>query len=412
MNEQQGHDESVERAAIQRRTVQILSASQVIGGIGNGAGFAVGALIIKDVSGSSAWAGMATVMLTLGAAVFTLPLAALANRAGRRPPLTLGWLIGASGAVVTIIGANLNSLTISLLGLVLFGASTAANLQSRFAAVDLAKPRQIGQALSLVIWSTTIGAVIGPNLIGPGASLARVIGIPDLAGPLVFSGTGFLLAGVLIFTTLRPDPLVEAGGGDGSSRSGLAHALPYVHGSTLAGILTVASAHAVMVSVMAMTPVHMQDHGSSLDIIGLTISLHIAGMYSLSPVMGWLSDHWGTRPTILMGQSLLIAAVGVAGTAGSSDFQITVGLILLGLGWSASVIAGSALLTHDLDPAVRPSVQGLSDLTMNLAGATGGLIAGLIMAGWNFGTLNASAAVLTLPVIFVVIAGRRTIVTA
>ena len=384
--------------------------SQVIGGIGNGAGLAVGSLIVKDVSGSSGWAGMATVMLTLGAALFTLPLAALASRAGRRPPLAIGWLLGSVGAAITIAGTQWSSLVITLLGLVLFGASTAANLQSRFAAVDLAEPGQFGRSLSLVIWSTTIGAVIGPNLTGPGATIAGKIGLPDLAGPLLFSALGFLLAGLLIFAALRPDPLIVAGGGDGSSRSGIRAALPHVHGSTLAGILTVGSAHAVMVSVMAMTPVHMQDHGAALNLIGLTISLHIAGMYALSPVMGWLSDRWGARYTILLGQSILLIAVFIAGTSGESGTRISLGLILLGVGWSASVIAGSALLSQSLAPDVRPAVQGLSDLVMNLAGASGGLLAGLVMAGWGFGILNATAALLTLPVV-IIVAGRKTIAT-
>lgn len=402
----------VPRNPVQRRVLRTLAISQVIGGIGNGAGLAVGSLIVKDVSGSSGWAGMATVMLTLGAALFTLPLAALASRAGRRPPLAIGWLLGAVGAATTIAGAQWSSLVVTLLGLVLFGASTAANLQSRFAAVDLAEPGQFGRSLSLVIWSTTIGAVIGPNLTGPGATIAATIGLPDLAGPLLFSALGFLLAGILIFAALRPDPLIVAGGGDGSSRSGIRAALPHVHGSTLAGILTVGSAHAVMVAVMAMTPVHMQDHGAALNLIGLTISLHIAGMYALSPVMGWLSDRWGARQTILLGQSILLIAVFIAGTSGESGTRISLGLILLGVGWSASVIAGSALLSQSLAPDVRPAVQGLSDLIMNLAGASGGLLAGLVMAGWGFGTLNATSALLTLPVFFVIVAGRKTITTA
>lgn len=401
----------VPRNQVQRRVLRTLAISQVIGGIGNGAGLAVGSLIVKDVSGSSGWAGMATVMLTLGAALFTLPLAALASRAGRRPPLAIGWLLGAVGAATTIAGAQWSSLVVTLLGLVLFGASTAANLQSRFAAVDLAEPGQFGRSLSLVIWATTIGAVIGPNLTGPGATIAGTIGLPDLAGPLLFSALGFLLAGILIFVALRPDPLIMAGGGDGSSRSGIRAALPHVHGSTLAGMLTVGSAHAVMVAVMAMTPVHMQDHGAALNIIGLTISLHIAGMYALSPLMGWLSDRWGARQTILLGQSILLIAVFVAGTSGRSNAQISIGLILLGVGWSASVIAGSALLSQSLAPDVRPAVQGLSDLVMNLAGASGGLLAGLVMAGWGFGILNATAALLTLPVVIIVV-GRKTIITA
>lgn len=379
---------------------------QVVGGIGNGAGIAVGALLIKDISGSSGWSGMAVVMLTLGAAAFTMPLSSLAARAGRRPALTLGWLTGATGAAVTVLGAETESLPIALTGLVLFGGSTAANLQSRFAAVDRAGPEQIGRALSIVVWSSTVGAVIGPNLTGPGASFAGAVKMPDLAGPMIFSAVAFAIAGVMTCVLLRPDPLVRNADAAPAPR-GIRAALPYVRGRTLTAMWATASSHAVMVAVMALTPVHMADHGAALKVIGLTISLHIAGMYALSPVMGWLTDSWGADRTILLGQSILLLAVFVAGTSGSSEVQITIGLTLLGIGWSASVIAGAAKLTSSLEVTTRPLVQGLSDLVMNLAGALGGLVAGIIVAASNFGTLNAAAAVLTIPVVAMVLSGRR-----
>ncbi|TXL61869.1 MFS transporter [Aeromicrobium terrae] len=391
---------------LQRRIVRVLVIVQVVGGIGNGAGLAVGALLIKDVSGSSGWAGMATVMLTLGAAAATIPLAAVAVRSGRRPALTLGWLLGSAGALVTVLGAELEQLAVILVGLIFFGASTAANLQSRFAAVDRADPAQVGRALSLVVWSTTVGAVIGPNLTGPGASVANSVGVPELAGPVLFSAVGFALAGLLTFLWLRPDPLVRSEDAATESR-GLRSALPHVRGTTLTAVCAIASSHAVMVAVMSLTPVHMEDHGAALRIIGLTISLHIAGMFALSPLMGWLSDGWGSERTILLGQSILVLAVAVAGTSGSSEVQITIGLFLLGVGWSASVIAGAAMLTRSLAVDVRPAVQGFSDLAMNLAGAAGGLLAGLVVAWQGFGTLNAAAGALTVPVVLLVLAGRR-----
>lgn len=379
---------------------------QVVGGVGNGAGLAVGALLIKDITGSSGWSGMAVVMITLGAAVFTVPLSSLAARTGRRPALTIGWLCGAAGAAVTVLGSATELLPVALLGLALFGGSTAANLQSRFAAVDRADPAQIGRSLSIVVWSTTIGAVIGPNLTGPGASFADAVGVPDLAGPMIFSAAGFAVAGALTFALLRPDPLVRTAGTRTAPR-GLRAALPHVRGRTLSAIWAIASSHAVMVAVMALTPVHMADHGATLRVIGLTISLHIAGMFALSPVMGWLSDRWGPDPTILLGQSILLLAVFVAGTSGHSELQITIGLTLLGIGWSASVIAGAAKLTSSLTVETRPLVQGLSDLAMNLSGALGGLLAGIVVAVSGFGTLNAAAAVLTVPVILLVLSGRR-----
>lgn len=379
---------------------------QVVGGVGNGAGLAVGGLLLKDITGSSGWSGMAVVMLTLGAAAFTVPLSSIAARTGRRPALTLGWLSGAAGAAVTVLGSELASLPVALIGLLLFGGSTAANLQSRFAAADRAAPDQIGRSLSLVVWSTTIGAVIGPNLTGPGAALADSVGVPDLAGPMIFSAAGFGIAGLLTFVLLRPDPLVHAAGAASAAR-GVRAALPHIRGRALTAIWAIASSHAVMVAVMALTPVHMEDHGAALEVIGFTISLHIAGMFALSPVMGWLSDRWGPDRTILLGQSILLVAVFVSGTSGSSQVQITIGLTLLGIGWSASVIAGAAALTGALAIADRPVVQGFSDLAMNLAGALGGLLAGVVVALSGFGALNAAAAVLTVPVIAIVLSGRR-----
>ena len=401
-------DQQPSNTVVQQRIVRVLTVVQVVGGIGNGAGISVGALLIKDVSGSSGWAGMAVVMLTLGAAAFAVPLSSLAARVGRRPALTLGWASGAMGAALTISGAQTRFLPLLLIGLLLFGASSAASLQARFAAVDRAEPARVGRTLSIVVWSTTVGAVAGPNLTGPGASFARALELPALAGPMLFSTAAFGVAALVTFTLLRPDPLVHASRTATSPpHRGVRAAVPFLRGRTLVAVLTIAASHAVMVAVMALTPVHMQDHGAGLEIIGLTISLHIAGMYALSPVMGWASDRWGPDRVILAGQAILLMAVGVAGTSGESELRITVGLTMLGIGWSASVIAGAAMLSSSLAVADRLMVQGLSDLAMNLAGATAGLLAGGVVALSGFGTLNAAAAVLTVPVAAMVITARR-----
>ncbi|MGH3425293.1 MAG: MFS transporter, partial [Nocardioidaceae bacterium] len=217
-----------------------------------------------------------------------------------------------------------------------------------------------------------------------------------------------------------PDPLVLAKSVPAPAttravtRRGIGSALPIVrrNPAALTGIVTVACAHAFMVGVMAMTPVHMQDHGTSLRIVGLTISLHIAGMFALSPVMGVLADRWGRVRTAVLGQAILFTAAVVAGTAGGSDTRITVGLVLLGLGWSASLIAGSAMVADAVSVADRPGVQGFSDLAMNLSGAAGGVVAGLVVSGAGFGWLNALAVLLVVPVLWRVARATRPVATA
>ncbi|HUQ00439.1 MAG TPA: MFS transporter [Aeromicrobium sp.] len=391
---------------VQKRTVTVLSATQVIGSLGVGAGLTIGALLVKDITGSTGWAGLATVVQVIGAATVTVPLAKLAARAGRRPALVTGWCLGCVGAFVCIRAAVADSLPLVLLGLALFGVSTATSLQSRFAAADRAAPESVGRSLSLVVWAGTIGAVIGPNLVEPGARVAHRLRIPPLAGPMVFSLVGFAIAAVMTFALLRPDPLAETLGGT-VERPSMRSAIPYVRGPIALAIYAIATAHAIMVAVMALTPVHMQDHGAALRIIGITISLHIAGMFALSPVMGWIADRLGPMPTILAGQLILIAAVAFAGTSGHSETRIMLGLGLLGVGWSASVIAGAALVAKSTDGAIRPLVQGLTDLSMHLAGAAGGLLAGIIVAAFGYGILNAAAGVLTIPLIVAVLAARQ-----
>ncbi|MGW5879664.1 MFS transporter [Nocardiopsis terrae] len=398
------------RTRLQRRTVLVLMVAQVVGGIGMGAMLAVGALIALDLSGSDTWSGMATTMITLGAAVFALPLAATAARRGRRPGLALGWLLGALGGTVVIAATVWELFVLFLAGMVLIGAGTATNLQARHAAADLATERTRGRDLSIVVWATTVGAVVGPNLIGPTGGLAESLGLTDLLGPVLLTTAGFLGGAALIGALLRPDPLLAATaeaerverdrGGAPKAKLTLADGLRAIgrSPSALLAVVGIVASHTVMVAVMTMTPVHMSHHGSALTVIGLTISLHIAGMYAFSPIVGWLADRFGRVPVLLAGQVVLLAATAVSGTAGHDEALVTTGLVLLGLGWSFGLVSGSTLLAESLSAEVRPRAQGFSDLAMNLGGAASGALSGVVLATAGFGGLNVFAALFTVPV--------------
>jgi predicted MFS family arabinose efflux permease len=265
------------------------------------------------------------------------------------------------------------------------------------------------------VWATTIGVVLGPNLVGPGGDLAGRLGLPALAGPLLFSAAAFAVAGLVVFAALRPDPLLEARrrlGIDPAARrrhASFADAVRAVTGSRRAvlGLVAVALGHTVMVAVMVMTPIHMSHHGATLRIVGIVISLHVAGMYALSPVVGWLADRFGRIPVVLLGQLILVAAVVVAGTAdGHAHGVLGLGLFLLGLGWSCALVAGSTLLSESVDERVRPGVQGAADFVMGLCGAVGGALAGVVVGGPGYGVLNALAGLLVLPVLVTAYAAR------
>ncbi len=407
----------VDVVALQRRTVRLLVSTQVAGGLGIGSAVSVSGLLALDLSGSQVWAGGGGTAVTLGAALLAVPLARLAGRRGRRYSLTVGWSLAAVGAAVTVLAAATGQFWLLLVGLLAFGAGNAANLQSRYAAIDLAPQATRARDLSVVVWSTTVGSALGPNLTGPGAAVARVFGLPELAGPILFSLVGFAVAGTLVWVRMRPDPLLTAQvpaaqpvGADlvgEVERAPSALAVVARHPHAVLALAGIVVSQAVMVSVMTMTPVQMSNHGAALTLVGLTISLHIAGMYGLSPVFGWLADRMGRVQVLLGGQGLLLLAAAVAGTAGFSSWRLGVGLVLLGLGWSAGLIAGSTLLAESVPAASRPSVQGTSDLLMNLVGACGAALSGVVMALIGFGGLTGVAAVLVAPVLVLAVRVRR-----
>ncbi|HEY3010074.1 MAG TPA: MFS transporter [Micromonosporaceae bacterium] len=395
---------TVDAAVVQRRTLRLLFVTQMLGGIGIAIGLSVGALLAADMAGVRV-SGLAQSSFVVGGALLTVPLARLMQARGRRPGLSLAFLLGAIGAVGVVAAAAMRSVPLLFAALFLFGGANTANYQARYAAVDLADPGRRARQLSFVIWATTIGAVAGPNL-APAAE--RVLDLPRYSAPFAFSALAFGVAGVALVLFLRPDPLLTARTTFGvsaptASGAGLRAAWREVVASPAArlGMAAVAMGHLVMVGVMSMTPVHIgETHDADvLTIVGVVLSLHIAGMYAFSPVTGWLTDRFGRRPVILGGVALLLVACAVAGTSGHDTPRLAIGLALLGMGWSGTMVAGSTLLSESVGLANKPAVQGLSDLVMGLAGAGAGALSGVVVAWSGYATLTALAAIATVPLV-------------
>ncbi len=386
-------------ARVQRRTLWVLSGAQVLTGVGVAAGVSVGAIIASDVVGRRDLAGLVQTSQVLGAALLSLLAARVSARHGRGPGLATALVLGSVGAASAVAATQLASVWLLLLGSGLLGGATSAGLQARFAATDLAPEAERGRALSVVVWATTVGAVLGPNLVGPAAVLGRAVGVDPLAGPYLVAASVLLLASVLVLVGLRPDPLRLSGDGTAGPRPTLRSGLRAARASRTAttGIVTAAVAHTVMVAVMVMTPVHMHDGGASIVLIGLVISGHVAGMYALSPVMGWAADRWGRMPVAVVGAATLAVASGLAAvSAPGPSGVLSGGLVLLGLGWSACLVASSAMVADGVRGPDRAAVQGASDTLMSLAAAVGGALAGLVVTVAGFDVLGGAAAALAL----------------
>ncbi|MET8000412.1 MFS transporter [Nonomuraea glycinis] len=381
---------------IQRRTLGVLSGAQIVGGVGVAVGLALSSVVVDELSGSTVISGFAGTATVLGAALLALPIAKVAGRGGRRVGLALAYLAALLGCLISVTAIGLANWPLLLAGLVLVGGGSAGNLAARYSATDLSPPGHAARHLSLVVWAATIGSVAGPMLAEPADRIGLDAGLASKAGPFAFSALAFAGALVIILSGLRPDPLKlareldgtppAAKGGNRTIRTGWLslRAAPMAR----TALVMIAVSHTAMVSIMSMTPVQLHHDGSSLQVIGLVISLHISGMYVLSPVVGWLADKAGRVPVLLAGMGLLLASAVLAGTAGHRLWQVSVALFLLGLGWSCGLVAGSALVSESVPLEGRTAVQGLSDLLMNVCGATGTIIAGAIVGGLSYGVLG------------------------
>lgn len=398
---------------VQRRTLVVLVISQIVGMVGIGVAPTIGVLLAEQVTANPSWAGLARVASTLGAAVLGLPLGGIAARWGRRRALTLGWLIASIGAFIVVYAAQTLSAFALFPGLLLVGAGSAVSLQARFAATDLAAPNHRARALALVVWVGTLGSVLGPNLGVPGIWISTATGLTVFASGFLIAGTFLFLGGVVVFIALRPDPLLFARAQGSTQQVGrrrggirvLALELRTNPRVRLA-VLAIVTAQIVMVSVMTMSPVHMADEGDKITIIGITISLHVAGMYALAPVVGILVDRAGHRVAMVVGICVLVVSLVTSAIGSGTMGGMIAALLLLGIGWSFINVAGSALFASTVADETRASAQGAVDALANLLGATAAFVAGPLLAATSFPLLSELALVVLVPLAVVVVRNR------
>jgi MFS family permease len=381
--------------AVQRRTLRTLMAAQMVGAVGITIGIATASLLARDLSGSEKLAGLAQTFQVLGTAVSAFLLARLMSRRGRRVGLVTGYVLGTAGAVLAVVAGVVGSMALLLVGAMLLGATTAANNGARYAATDLAPAHHRARSLSLVVWATTVGAVAGPNLTGASAWVADRLGIPALTGPFALGSVGMLAAAVVVAVFLRPDPLLVAravAGAPVTAPTGTSwgRAVQAVRERPVLGyaVTGLAAAHAVMVAVMVMTPLHMEHGGAELEVIGIVISVHVLGMFAFSPLVGLLADRRGRAPVLGLGAVVLLVSLALCAAAPEGNsWQIFAGLFLLGLGWSFATVASSTMIADHAPLDARTDVQGAADLVMGLTAAVAGGLAGVVVGVWGYAVL-------------------------
>lgn len=395
-----------DRAALQKRSLIVLAIAQLLSGLGLAAGIVVGALLAKEMIGSDSSAGLPIALFTGGAAISAWAIGQVSQRHGRRGGLGYAYLIGAVGGGGIVLAAVIDSVALLLPMLVIYGTGTAASFQARYAGADLATPETRARAVSLILVATTAGAVAGPLLTGVTGDFSESLGVTALAGPFMLATVAYVLAGLVLLIFLRPDPLLTAqrwqreAEGTASAEEDHAFDPTAVRIATLVLVL----GQLVMVAVMTMTPVYMRDHDHGLTATGAVIALHVAAMFLPSPLTGVLVDRIGRAPMIAAsGITLIASGVMAAIVPAGSATLLAVSLILLGLGWNFSVVAGTALITDATPLATRAGIQGRADLFVQISGAAGGLGSGFMVSATSFTGLalgGGAVALLMLPLMF------------
>lgn len=407
-------DSPEKQQQLYRRTLLIVVMSQIFGGAGLAAGITVGALLAQDMLGTDSFAGIPAALLTLGSAGAAMLIGRVSQRFGRRIGLAGGFLAGGIGAIGVIIAAITSNIFLLFSSLLIYGSGSASNLQARYAGTDLAKPKQRATSISIAMVSTTFGAVAGPNLVDVMGQFATSISVPALAGPFILGAAAFILAGLVLLVFLHPDPLIVAAAITDSKLMNRSNPMAK-QSSTLAinkrGIVVAATimvlTQIVMTSIMTMTPVYMKHHGHSLREVGMVIGFHIGAMYLPSLVTGILVDKIGrTAMAIASGATLLTAGILAATAPADSMLVLIIALALLGLGWNFGLISGTALIVDSTHPSTRAKTQGSVDVLIALAGASGGVLSGMMVAQTSYAGLSLTGGILSLLLIPVVLWSR------
>jgi len=387
-----------------RKITWILFANQSLASAGFIAAATINSIIGTRLGGSALFAGVPSAVYQVGAAFAASVWGYVMDRIGRRNGMVAGLLIGVVGNALVLVAIGASSLFVFLIGMVLMGITNAAVVLGRFAAAEVNPPEKRGAAISNVVLGGTFGAIVGPLLIGPVGNLARTLGMDELAGAYIATLVLFVISSVVVFIGLRPDPrdlgkLVAAAHPDPTLTNLTGVARPmfeiFRQPAALVAVSAMVLGQVVMVAVMVITSLHMSHHQHNLGDISAVIASHTFGMFAFSILSGRLADRWGRGPVILTGATTLLLAC-IAAPLSPNVLPLALALFLLGLGWNFCFVGGSALLADQLTPVERSRTQGVNDLLVGLASATGSLGSGIVFAASNYTVIAIVSGVLAL----------------
>lgn len=371
--------------------------------------FTLLAIMAVEITGNEAIAGLPSSTLTLSRALAAIPIGFAMGRLGRRFGLTVSYSVSAVGALVGVAAIIEMNFILLLMSSSLIGMGRAGAELSRFAAGDMFPEHERGRMIGRIVLAGTVGAILGPLIAEPSTRLAELLGVTSNAGPWIVGSGLYVIAASIIFIFLRPEPMLVARSvADEDKRKNADPDMPVrpvrellrQPGVQLA-ILSTLISQTVMVAVMVITPVHMSNHAHSIGNVSLVLSAHTLGMFGLSELTGRLIDRYGRIRMMIAGASILIISVLIAPLSTALPVLI-VALFLLGLGWNLGFLAGSSLLSDVLRGEERTRMQGVNDMLVALAAATGSLSSGPIFQSGGYIAVAGVGLVLSLLFLWII----------
>ncbi len=307
-------------------------------------------------------------------AAATVPAAYTMRRVGRRAGFSIGVVIGLAGAVLAVGAFYAREFWALSAGVALIGAANGFNWQLRFAAAEVAPESFRARAISLVLAGGVVAALLGPTL----AIWSRDMLAVEYGGSFVVIGAMMVSILVLLQFVRIPAPPAESLVG-GRPLGAIAVADARFAVAVMAAVVS----YAVMVLLMAITPLAMRLHLHSFEDATLAIQWHVLGMYVPAFFTGSLIRRWGVLRVMLAGGAMMAACLAI-NLSGQSVWHFWVALALLGVGWNFLFVGATTLLTETHTPAERAKVQGVNDLivfaSVGLATVMSGSL--LLNVGW------------------------------
>ncbi len=350
----------------------------------------VGSVEVARLSGRDASTGVLNALYFLAAAGGAAAMGRTMDRRGRRPGLLASYALLLLAGVVGAVSVAAGSWWGLLVCAVPFGAGLGGANLARGAVADMYPPERRARAVGLVMAAGTVGAVGSPFLVAALQAVDLGAERDVLPWSLVLLGA---LGAFVCVLAVRPDPRDLAVGSPDEGRPAGARLEVLRVPAVRVAILFAAVGQMAMIGVMGVTPIALHHHDVGPAAVSAVIGFHIAGMFAFSPLVGALLDRTSHRAGLFAGGLTTLAGSLLAATEAGA-VVIGVGLFAIGLGWCATFLGATAVISDATGPSERAGALGLSDLVVSLTSAAAGLGGALVFDGAGYRALGLATAAL------------------